>query len=236
MKLLLEHGANPNSRYIPNVEIPRATCPLIHIVAHISGIHSESRFQFMKDLVGKGADINGVDCIGTTFVEALYWGKMNVPPQEWDWILRHGGKITKSMIRTGDDGQHDNKSEAHSLETAFPTQQTAIELLDDCDTSTEDDTSIYREFQLSVRNTGTSRNELIRRSSKYPYSDPELYWHSLYRRGPAPKGLCDEDGRGHDAYAILKQQKFRKREYYTEDAMEIVKRYCPDWFPIADGI
>ncbi|KAI1737963.1 hypothetical protein F4680DRAFT_450360 [Xylaria scruposa] len=221
MQHLLEYGGDPNSRYIPFGQYPLFWYPLIHIVAHVKRIHSGPRFEFMRHLVDMGADINGSDYDGVTFLEALYWGNKEVPPQEWDWILRNGGKITRSMISAHSIELHDRVARASLMRRTPPKRRGMIELA-------------HRWSSLDYFPTTVSRlkrNELMLWSGNSSLIDKETDSDLLSPLDLPLKGLCDGDGKGHDAYEILKRESLRKREYYEPEALQIIKSYCPDWFP-----
>lgn len=99
IQLLIKKGANPNSHYFQHGDVLSLAHPLLHLVAYGEyNIGLEERIELMHFLYERGADLNGADYKGQTFLDALYWKGEDIPPKEWAWLLRKGAKICKTMI------------------------------------------------------------------------------------------------------------------------------------------
>lgn len=216
IKLLLDYGADPNSRYIPHPGAPEIFYPLIHTVAHMTNIDLGPRLQVMKKLKIKGADLNGTDFAGRTLVEVLYWGDKEIPPQDWDWLLRHGAKITQSMVSA-----RYHKQRIWNLRESFDTIEPS---------STETGLSGIEQRAIESADEGDSLVSVNIFHHWVHSEDAQDVSDSIIRSGPPLNGLCDRRGRDHRGYDILQQCKFRRREYYTQEAAQAAQDCCKNWF------
>jgi hypothetical protein len=187
VRLLLEHRANPNSRYIPDPGVPATWYPLLHIVAYLTNIDLGPRLRFMKQLKKEGADLNATDSSGRTFVEVLYWGDEQMPAPEWEWLFRNGAKITKRMVSLGAQRRISNAPETGSIRA-------------------EPSNSVYRPTH-SIRSSTFSATSAL---------------------------LCNPyflaTGGKHDAFEVLNLTTFRKRDFYTLEAVQAIERWNSTWF------
>ncbi|KAK0662486.1 alpha beta-hydrolase [Cercophora samala] len=109
-RVLLEHGADPNSAYYPDAGSSDSWFPLVHLVAYPNSNEDEELYQaehvvsqraidLLRLLVTKGADINKKDSQGRTLIQALSDNKRVLPEDEWEYLLRNGHfKITRDIV------------------------------------------------------------------------------------------------------------------------------------------
>lgn len=197
MEYLLMAGANPDSRYYPDGARLSTWHPLLHIVAYSHyGIDDGRRIDFMRFLHGCGANLNGTDCLGRTFLDVLYWGGAILPSDEWEWLLRKGARISRSMIS--------------------------------------------RSFQIGYADSVGAFSDVLESPRSFsPFSDAQLLLQHEWETNRDVEGdwlkcargftgLCD--GQGHqDAFKILRQPRFRRREWYNDDAADAALSLIPTW-------
>ncbi|KAI1499717.1 hypothetical protein F5X99DRAFT_430346 [Biscogniauxia marginata] len=236
MKLLLNHGADPDSRYIPEPTQPEFFMPLLHIVAHLTHIDLNCRIDFMKYLKLKGANLNAVDYANRTLVEVLYWGDRDMVSPTWEWLFRQGAKITKSMISTR---YHEPViTDLEENTGVSELEQRSPKLIDNgISPAAEEDVS-HTEPTLSnyaappSQDTQTDQPYNLWADSEdfdimfVPY---DVMVVPFIRRDRHLRGLCDQGGQ-HEAYKILSQRKFRDRRNYTDEAIKAAETCYPSWF------
>ncbi|KAL6821892.1 hypothetical protein J3E69DRAFT_339512 [Trichoderma sp. SZMC 28015] len=217
MKLLIERGANPNSRYYPHGDNKYQWYPLLHIVAHDYGMDVSQRVDFMKLLYSKGADLNSVDSNNSSFLEVLYSDETIMPADEWDWLLNHKAKITKTMVSSVLDRDNANNWGKESTE-----RYRIAGLVSD----NESEGDVWETSEESSARDGSPpqphQTSLMRQFSAWGSRDLDLY------RSPGV-GLCDKGGQ-HDALKILCQRRFRRRDWYESDAAALAESLQSDWF------
>lgn len=201
MEQLIEAGADPNSRHYPRAGADLSTwIPLLHIVAYNRyTMDIRHRIRFMRLLCNRGANVNGTDSLGRTFLEKLYWGWQKLPQDEWVWLLQKGAKISSSIVsRTlhqGSDGQK-------------PVEYTV--------TGHE-----HGEEEIGLQ-TESWKRILVEDHSHESFE-------SMRSMSEGFTGLCDGRGR-QDAFLILQQPRFRRREWYDDEAADLAVSLIPSWF------
>lgn len=198
MEQLIEAGADPNSRHYPRAGADRSTwMPLLHIVAYNRyPMDIRRRIRFMRLLCTRGADINGTDSLGRTFLEKLYWGWQKLPQDEWVWLLQKGAKISSSIVsRTLHQGSDGQRSVDHTV--IGPEHE---------------DEEIGLQSERSIRILIEDHSDESFKSMSEGFT-----------------GLCDGRGR-QDAFLILQQPRFRRREWYDDEAADLAVSLIPSWF------
>ncbi|KAF5716283.1 ankyrin repeat [Fusarium mundagurra] len=204
MKVLLNKGASPNSRYYPTGDTEKEWFPLIHIIAGAGDYDwgEEAKLSFLHLLLDRQVDPNGRDWKGLTFIEVLYWHGRKLPQDQWVRLFEMGGRITKKMICAPDVTTGDGY-DGHIPITSRPAS------------------SFWPEISIRSLRSRRSRNR-AQRSDLSSDSDQEI--------DTSRPGLCDQSDGGHDAYVVLRQKKFRVKEWYDKDARKEAKRRSPHWF------
>ncbi|KAF4471766.1 alpha beta-Hydrolase [Fusarium albosuccineum] len=240
LRVLIHGGADPNSHYYPKAGDRSHWHPLLHIVAARGYVPDiEPRLDFMRLLHRKGADLNGKDSKGLSFIEFLYWEGAPFPATEWDWLLRKGAKITKRMVsRTFYEpggsacGQtefwYDPDAESSdSSEAGLSPEDGEVLVLSGPSYFVDEETIQLSDRSQDLTASSVSVDLIPREIYDHIPSDPSfseiLEW--LKRLG-----LCDKGSHRHDASEISRQKKFRRREWYDGDAAEAAETLEPRWF------
>ncbi|PHH89586.1 hypothetical protein CDD83_5722 [Cordyceps sp. RAO-2017] len=208
--VLLEHKANPNSRYWPDLVAGerRRWWPLMQLVARERHIGMAARIAIMKLLHRHGADVNGKDSTGLTLLDVLYYKGDALPPAEWDWLLGSAGaKITKKMV-----------------DRTFYDSSQLVDGQERQDSPPRRRARFLFSRRLRARFRGLARDRTDPDSPLGPASDLAGADESRGRFG-----LCEGHG-SHDALTTLSQRKYRRKKWYYDDAAAQARKLRPDWF------
>ncbi|KAF3014152.1 hypothetical protein E8E14_000686 [Neopestalotiopsis sp. 37M] len=239
IKLLLNYGADVNSRYLKYAGLQALFWPLLHTVAHFTNTELHRRLDLMEFLQSKGANLNAVDCFGQTFVEVLYWHRVEIPSPHWDWLFRKGARITKRMISRRYFENEDTRQvstpqrieESHKVVNIRSTMHSNMHY--DSYDGDSDYWSDDEEYDFPGYYNGPLIYPTVPRSwSQDEENDLAQAQKWLIQRQAERfdlKGICDGSG-DHNARRILVQKKYRRREWYTEDAAEAAETCMPGWF------